>query len=160
MSTIQFETMLTLTEPAEVWRDSIRLGIMLYIIDEFGESSIMCFKKDKEGNKLLYKDGEDPAEDQGYDFMKCRFWGYLPPSEPIRGTVDRLIYDYPKFKDLTVFTRCTEDDDAVFCIVNGNAHAEIMYCPEETAFWKDPETLEWSDDPKTIHKIYQHLGIS
>ena len=160
MSTIQFEQRLTLTEPTIEMRDKIRLGVKLYIIDEYGDSSIMCFKRNREGERLLYTDRQDPAEDPGYDFMKCRFWGYLPDNKPVRGSVDRLIYDYPKFKDLTVFTRCTEDEDAVFCIVNGNAHAEIMYCPDDTAYWKDPETLEWSDDPKTIQKIYQHLGIS
>ena len=160
MSTIQFEQRLTLTEPTVQMRDKIKPGLKLYIIDEFGDSSIMSFKRNKEGEKLLYTDRQDPSEDPGYDFMKCRFWGYLPENKPVRGSLDRLLYDYPKFKELTVFSRCTEDDDAVFCIVNGNVHAEIMYCPEETAYWKDPETLEWSDDPKTIQKIYQHLGIS
>lgn len=160
MSTIQFDQRLMLTEPTIQMRDKIRPGLKLYIIDEFGESCIMSFKRNREGDKLLYTDRQDPNEDPGYDFMKCRFWGYLPENKPVRGSVERLLYDYPKFKELSVFSRCTEDDDAVFCIVNGNAHAEIMYCPEDTAYWKDPETLEWSDDRRTIQKIYQHLGIA
>lgn len=160
MSTIQFDQTITLNEPTIHMRDEIPQGVKLFIVDEYGDSCIMSFFKNREGEKLLYTDREDPSEDPGYDFMKCRFWGYLPDSKPVRGTVDRLLYDYPKLKDLVVFSRCTEDDESVFCIVNGNAHAEIMYCPEETAYWKDPETLEWSDDPKTIEKIYKHLGIS
>ena len=160
MSTIRFEQRLTLTEPTKEIIDRIRPGVKLFIIDDFGDSSIMSFKKNRDGEKLLYTDKQDPSEDPGYDFMKCRFWGYLPENKPVRGSVEHLLYDYPKFKDLAVFSRCTEDDVAVFCIVKGNAHAEIMYCPEDTSYWEDPETLEWSDDPRTIQKIYKHLGIS
>lgn len=140
-------------------RDKIRLGVKLYIIDEFGDSCIMSFAKNREGEKLLYTDRQDPSEDPGYDFMKCRFWGYVPENKPARGTVDRLLYDYPKLKDLAVFSRCTENDESVFCVVNGNAHAFARTFRRST-YWKDPETLEWSDDPKTIEKIYKHLGIS
>lgn len=160
MSTIQFEKRLTLTEPTAEMIEKIRPGIKLFIIDEFGDSCVMSFKWNREGEKLLYTDKQDPSEDPGYDFMKCRFWGYLPDSKPVRGSVERLLYDYPKLNNLTVFYRCTETDDAVFCIVNGNSHAEIMYCPEETVYWKDPETLEWSDNLQLIEKIYKHLGIS